>query len=57
MGKIVFEFALAAVVFCGIFSVAWHICKRWFFKSMPKHIKTVKDINKASDKYDNELGI
>ena len=55
MGKLLTEFFLAALVFCGIFYAAWWVCKAWFFKSMPKHIKTVNDIKKASDKYDNQL--
>jgi hypothetical protein len=55
MGKLITEIVLATVVFCGIFSVAWHVCKRWYFKTMPKHIKTVKDIRKAGEEYDEQL--
>jgi len=55
MGKLLTEGFLAFLVFCGIYSVAWHFCKRWFLKSVPKHIKTAEEIAKASNKYDERI--
>ena len=55
MGKIITEVVLAAIAFCGIFSVAWWACKVWFFKAVPKHVKTAEEIFKAGDKYDDKI--
>lgn len=55
MGKIIIEATLGFIVFCGIFSILWSVCKRWFAKGVPAHLKTADEIFKASDKYEEKI--
>jgi hypothetical protein len=54
MGKVFVEFGIPLIV---IVAVAWFIIKKWFINVLPAHIRTVKEIDKAAEKFDAELGL
>lgn len=52
LGRYFIEFAIPALI---LLWVGGHVIRFWYFRIFPRTVRNIKNIDKASDKYDKDL--